>query len=256
MTNQVASATTEQFIAYLYSDESLHEALFTIPEVFVQQGRDAAESFFVDNTLMSRRAYAREDGSHDLLRIVLEEPKLTEDGVIVKFRLSGVMDTNTGELRAHGANNQMADTETWLRGFRSTNVLFSPESVEAGLISEQDYAALENYADMWAEICEEEGTSDAMYTSENARKRLWLVATNEDGLLTFDMELRQNPNNGDSVVGITNIAFSDLHIIGSGVTQAPSELVKSSGVSYSKPTLRLPKLKRAEGRIPSPRQRR
>lgn len=256
MTTQVNAAATEQFIAYLYSDETLHQALFTIPEVFVQQGRDAAEQFFVDNTLLSRRAYAREDGATDLIRIVLEEPKLADEGVVVKFRLSGIMDTNSGDLRPHGASSEMGDTETWLRGFRSTNVLFTPESVEAGIITEADYAALESYAEMWAEICEEEGSSDAMYTSDNARKRLWLVSTNDDGLFTFDMVLRQNPQSGEPVVGITNIAFSDLHVIGSGVTQAPMDLVKASGISYSKPTVNLPKLKRAEGRIPSPRKRR
>lgn len=256
MTTQVNQAATEQFISYLYSDENLHQALFSIPEVFIQQGRDAAETFFVDTNLMSRRAYTREDGSHDLIRIVLEEPKAVEDGVIVKFRLSGLMDTESGECRPMGAGTELGDTETWLRGFRSTNVLFTPESVEAGIITEADYAALEQYAEMWAEICEEEGTADAMYTKENARKRLWLVASNDEGLFTFDMELRQNPNNGDQVVGITNIAFSDLHVIGAGVGQVPSDLAKATGITYAKPTLNLPKLKRAEGRIPSPRRRR
>jgi hypothetical protein len=256
MSNQTVQAATESFISYLYSDENLHEALFTIPEIFIQQGRDAAESFFVDSSLLSKRAYAREDGSNDLIRIVLEEPKLTDEGVIVKFRLSGLMNTESGELRPMAAGNTMADNETWLRGFRSTNVLFTPESVDAGIITEADYAALENYAEMWAEICEEEGTADAMYTSENAKKRLWLVSSNDDALFTFDLVLRQNPNNGDHVVGITNVAFSDLHIIGAGVGQAPLELTKATGVTYAKPTVSLPKLKRAEGRIPQPRKRR
>lgn len=230
-------AHTEEFISSL-ADET--EVLELIPEVFIDQARAAASAFYVDESLLSRSQYQTEDGSHDLIRIVLEDPKDHGEGLVsVKIRLSGRMDPDTGDLVPMNNRGTSDDSAEWIKGFRSGRIGFSPDSVEAGIISESDYNNIVRYAQLWEEITEAEGPN-SMYTKEHAKKRLWFTASDEDALLTFEMETRTNPNNEETAIGITNVAFRNLEVIGIGTAQAPADLSLASNVKTGKSKLSIP----------------
>jgi hypothetical protein len=247
MAIQQTASAAEQFIADLYSDSALQEALYSIPELFINQAREGYDKFFVDTTAMSRRAYMREDGSCDLFRVVLEDPILYDNSTVsVKVRFSGIMDGN-GEMVPHRAGATLQPGQKRLGGFRSTPVVFSPASVEEGLISQADLDTLVAYAEMWEDMIADFGES-AMYTTERANKRLWIVADNADGLVTFDMTLRQNPSTKKPVIGIENVAWDNCSFIGVGTGAAQQQPAARAAAPVAlKPTVKLPKLDRKGG---------
>jgi hypothetical protein len=229
---------TEEIISALV--EMQDEVLNNIPECFIEQARNAASAFYVDTDLLSHSAYERVGGGEtDLIRIVLEDPKIHDESLVsVKFRLSGLMDPDSGELIPM-SKRSTADGGEWLKGFRSNRIGFTQAEVDSGLISQEDFNNIISYAHMWAEISEEEGVN-AMYSKEHAKKRLWLVASDEDALLTFEIELRTNPQDDSTAVGMTNVRFRNLHVIGVGTTQAPAELSEAAEVKKGKSRIEIP----------------
>lgn len=248
-------SATESFIADLYSDAELQDVLINIPEAFIDQARDAADSFFVDTKLMSRSQFAREDGSADLVRITLQDPILLEDSVGVKAHFSMIMDAD-GNLVAHKTGATLRPGERRVPGFNSSLIFLNEQSVDLGLITSGELDALEAYAELWADTIEEEGPS-AMYTKEHARERLWLVAANPNAIVTFDIELRMNPKTNENVVGINNVAWSNCKLIGTGTGNSNAQAARVASTPRSnKPTVKLPKIDRSAKSVPGLTRRR
>lgn len=247
---------TEQFISDLINDAELNGVLSNVPECFIQQARDGASQFYIDTELFSRSQYMREDGSCDLLRLVLENPVAYDDGTVsVIVRVTGILNPD-GSLEPHKTGAQLTPGQMRIPGFRSTPVVFSPESITDGVISEGDFKALHDYAALWEEVTEEYG-DNALYTKEHANKRLWAVAVNEEGLVTFEMALRQNPRTKDYVVGIQNVSFSNCKFIGAGTASAQRARA-ATGVTFGKTSVKIPDVARgaAAGDIKTKRRAR
>jgi hypothetical protein len=256
MAIQQQTSAAEQFISELYQDPEMQTVLLTIPEVFIEQAREGYDSFFIDTELMSRSQYTRETGECDLFRVVLEDPILYANGAVaVKLRLNGIIDAD-GNMVPHKAGATLQPGQSRLSGFRSTPVVFDNNSVADGVITAQDLEVLQAYAEMWEQEVEDFGES-TMYTTEKANKRLWLVATNADGLVTFDMTLRLNPKTKKPVIGIQNVLWDNCAFIGVGTGAAMQQPAgKAAAPAVRKPSVKLPKLDRGSGSVPGITRRR
>jgi hypothetical protein len=217
-------SAAQSFISDLFNSTN-QEVLYSIPNKFIEQARNGYDSFYIDTTIMSRSAYTREDGSHDLFRFVLVDPVLYENAVSVKAHISGIMDAD-GEMVPLTNGASLKKGQAYLKGFRSTPIIFTPESVTNGVLSATDYESLCTYAEMWEAITLEDGTN-AMYTKEHGKKRLWVVASDHSGLITFDMVERLNPSTKTPTIGISNVAWTNCHLIGVGTGQSQGQVAKA-----------------------------
>jgi hypothetical protein len=253
---EAKAANTEMFIAGLYADPDLQTVLAGIPECFIEQARDAYDQFFVDTSLMSRSQFAPEDGSCDLIRIVLEDPFYDEntEKVSVKVRLSGVMNPD-GSMQPATTGKTLTKGQQWIKGLRSLPIEFSQESVDNGVISQSDFESLIRYAELWEEYEEDFGRG-CMYTTEHSSKRLWVVAANPDGIVTFDMVLRLNPQTKKPAVGLSNVAWADCKLIGSTVGVAKQAAVKAGAPTARKSQVDLPAVNRGATKVVTSGRRR
>lgn len=250
------ASSTEVFVANLFADPDLQDCLRGIPEAFISQARDAYDSFYVDTELMSRSQYTKEDGSADLVRIVLEDPFYDEDtdSVSIKVRLSAIMNAD-GSLEPHRTGSTLKPGQAYVKGMRSLPVKFDATSVQAGVLSQEDFDALVDYALLWEEYEANYGKS-CFYTAQYANKRLWVVAANPDGIVTFDMCIRLNPQNNTPTVGIQNVAWSDCKLIGTTTGQTKQPARKASTPVARKSSIELPPVNRATAKPATARRRR
>lgn len=202
------------FIKDIAANKELSRTYNTMPEVFVDQVRQGYEKHYLDAAMVSDAAYSGKGTStQDYFRIELRDCLITNEQISFKLKFSGRMNYKTGKMTALRAGGQQQPNEDWLKGFISNRVAITPEDVEAGLITQEDFNLLSEYAAWWVAVVEEKG-ENAPYKLY-AKNRLWLVASNDAYKFQFQFELRNNPAPGVNdipvVLGITDIEWANAH---------------------------------------------
>lgn len=218
------------FVRTVCTTPELAATAQSIPEVFIEQVRKGYTEFFVNTDLVSDAAFTRSGDNNNYLRIELRDCIVQgPDEISFKLKLSGIMNYANGQLTNMKPGGTMGQGEGWIKGFISNRVAISQEDVDAGLLSQQCFDLLKKYAAWWEGVVTTEGTS-APY-KKYARNRLWLAASNEQFLFTFQMEERNNPTPrpGDLavVVGLTDMTWKCAHF----TNTAPSLSIGRIGVA-------------------------
>lgn len=199
-----------------------------IPDLLIEQIQKGATKFKLGAEQVADVSYSGKTVTNtDFFRIEIHDASTNEDGSSVKFkvRLRGILDIDTGEMRLMKAGQTMSESEMWLHGFNSTFVELNTESVEDGLVSQEDFDALVKYALWWEALVAEQGPR-APYTKAYARTRLYVAAANENFEFLFDLEDRGNPNDESAlVVGINNIEWVNAHF----TSRTPGTMVGTIG---------------------------
>lgn len=231
MANQAAA--TYNFLVNLHTTSQ--ELYNTIPECFMQQATQNYDSFCVDAGLISNKEFSNPADDPDYVRINIISPKrILEEhfnekgdvieevqGVTIVLQLNMLYDKETLQLVKFGKNPDETRF-AYTNGYRSLPIKITPEHVALGLLSQDDYDNLVEYAKTWESI-EAESGDRAMYTEANARKRLWLAAGSLEFLLCFNMTTRINPQKGTTTLGIQDISWAHAKVRGYGAGSRPVE---------------------------------
>jgi hypothetical protein len=177
-------------------------------------------------------------GEQALMRIVIEDPTVVPGGISVKFRLTGIMHQESGEMVPQNRSQRgmgLGQGQAWMKGFKSNpGIILTPQH-----LSPEGYGALEEYANFYASV-----GRDAFY-NEHSGNRLFLAALDPSAQFQFYIQVRTNPTNGGYALGITGESFKigSFGILGTGVTQATEleeyvEIVPVEAVDTRKATVK------------------
>jgi hypothetical protein len=202
-----ARLSPQLFLAEVASVDYLHKAL---PAFLKKQAAQGYPKFCLTGEMIS---------SLGVVRIVIEDPTvINSESISVKFRLTGILDTKTGEMIGQDASARGQSLEAgtaWLKGFKSNpGVLLTPES-----LAPEAWGALVQYAEFFNEV-----GSDAFY-NEYTTRRLYLSPLSPTAQFQFLLQTRLNLSAQTQYsIGITSEGFSKgaFTVLGSGVSSASS----------------------------------
>ena len=202
-----ARLSPQEFMTEIASVDYLHKA---VPGFMKTQAAQAYPKFCLTGEMIS---------SLGVLRIVIEDPTvINPETISVKFRLTGILDTKTGEMVGQDASAKGRPLEagmSWLKGFKSNpGVLLTPET-----LAPEAWDALVQYAAFYEEV-----GSEAFY-NEYTTRRLYLSPLSPVAQFQFLLQTRLNLSGQTQYsVGITSEGFSKgaFTVLGSGVTSSTS----------------------------------
>lgn len=183
-----------------------------IPAHFYRQADQQFNKFQIDGAMLRQR----------LVNIELFEPSLKTDPssgqyVTAKLRLSGLLDPNLEFIAQSKSKDRRTDVK-WLTGHYSPAIRFDQGLVQAGFITTEELQALIDYVDLWANL------GDAAYEKGNTTKRLYLTSRNDDAVFQFDYVERTNPKTDEPTLGIENVGWCGMKLIGSTLSGEVQEL--------------------------------
>lgn len=170
-------------------DNGLNDIYRTMPAEWIAQAQSGYNMFEVHTEHLML----------NLVRLQLHSPKVTSRGVSVKFKLSALMDSFTGEL---------CDWASFAGpGEQFINFTSKSQVIKKSLLSSKDYALLVEYSEWWAA---QEGLN--MFDSSNCGKRLWIEpAPNFE--FQFQLDVRLNPKTKENCLGLGGISMKGISFL-------------------------------------------
>jgi hypothetical protein len=166
------------------------------------------------------QAYAQREGDFGLQHLPILQRFITErmtsfNGVKVKFRLMGIINTKSGELQPMKSTNQSEPVAPfkWMTGMRSLNTRYLASS-SGTVLDPSLYKALHYYAALVATVNRIEG--DRAYFSGKAygKSKIFLTPAADDGNVTFQLQQRVNPRTSEKVIGLKDVKLKHMKGLG------------------------------------------
>lgn len=239
----MATAYQEYLIsAAQHQDPVIRAAYQMVPQVFIDQafgapGVQAKAKNYLDASLVSASNYNSLASNTDFFRVELIDGKLSEaDYPVFKFRLQGKIDLATKQMVPMLKGALPNPNQPWLPNFRSDFYTITPADVQAGKISESDYAEIYNYCKLWQSV------GQPMYSDPKYKGvRLSFIARNEAFLFSF--HIRFNPNMSPNrkptdplwTPAICDVAWSNAHLFKRESGQTANNIVISDQLQNVEP---------------------
>ena len=222
MTTNTTPNAYQSFLLDLYkkgeSDQNYAKAYNSIPDMFIEQARQGYDMAFLNASHVSNVRYATASTNTDFFRVVIQDPRHEVEGISCKIVLQGFHDSKMEMIASSRVRPRpdKAKGESYLRNFSSQVVGFSQRSVDAGSITQEEYADLLEYTAWWEGVEREFGNNATFNKKEFSRIRRYLVAKNAAFFIGFGLEERQNtsdrPTDMPITIGTHSIVWSNVFI--------------------------------------------
>lgn len=197
-----------------------------VPQLFVDQA----------NTGWNKHQITGDFFLNRLVSIELNNPSLRQDlttgetYITCKMKLRAILDSNFNFVPQQQGKTVLDPGTSWLKGHYSPEIRFDRALVEAGYITSDELEALIKYEELWRSMGTEQYSKNAAPGAKsNSKKRLYLTAKTVDAKFQFFYTVRSNPQTGEQVPGLTELAWTGMHLIGSttgGVVERLADAVQ------------------------------
>jgi hypothetical protein len=183
-----------------------------VPEIFVDQARTGWQKHQIGGELFLNRSVSVELTAPSIRKDI----STGEEYVAAKLKVRGIMDDKFQLVPMQTGRVDLAPGQSWLKGHYSPELRFDLALVRAGYITPEELEALIRYEALWKSMgTQQYDTAVASPGAKpNSKKRLYLTAKDTSSKFQFFYTVRTNPKTGEETIGIQEIGWVGMHLIG------------------------------------------